>query len=187
MALARTRSFPDVCALMVDGALPDPERSRRFAAEMAPLRALRPAVDIVGPMPYTALQQVADESSPHGMQNYWKAAFLDELSDEDKLTVARARRIQRFLSQPNFVAEQFTGQEGRYVKLEDTIKGFQEIIEGKHDDLPEQAFYMVGTIEEAVEKARQLGGEEAAPAPEPEQDAEAPIGDDAREPEPAAV
>jgi F-type H+/Na+-transporting ATPase subunit beta len=112
---------------------------------------------------------------------------IDELSDEDKLTVARARRIQRFLSQPNFVAEQFTGQEGRYVKLEDTIKGFREIIEGKHDDLPEQAFYMVGTIEEAVEKARRLGGEEErAPAPE-EQDAEVPIGEDAREPEPAAA
>jgi F-type H+/Na+-transporting ATPase subunit beta len=112
---------------------------------------------------------------------------IDELSDEDKLTVSRARRIQRFLSQPNFVAEQFTGQEGRYVKLEDTVKGFQEIIEGKHDDLPEQAFYMVGTIEEAVEKARQLAGDEAAPAPEPEQEAEVPIGEDAREPEPAAV
>jgi F-type H+-transporting ATPase subunit beta len=112
---------------------------------------------------------------------------IDELSDEDKLTVARARRIQRFLSQPNFVAEQFTGQEGRFVKLEDTIKGFREIIDGKHDELPEQAFYMVGTIEEAVEKARRLAGEDEAPAPEPEQDAEAPIGDDAREPEPAAV
>jgi F-type H+/Na+-transporting ATPase subunit beta len=81
---------------------------------------------------------------------------IDELSDEDKVTVARARRIQRFLSQPNFVAEQFTGQEGRYVKLEDTIKGFQEIIAGKHDDLPEQAFYMVGPIEMAVEAGKQL-------------------------------
>jgi F-type H+-transporting ATPase subunit beta len=79
---------------------------------------------------------------------------LDELTDEDKLTVQRARKIQRFLSQPNFVAEQFTGQPGEYVKLEDTIKGFQEILDGKHDDLPEQAFYMVGTIEQAVEKGR---------------------------------
>jgi F-type H+/Na+-transporting ATPase subunit beta len=112
---------------------------------------------------------------------------IDELSDEDKVTVARARRIQRFLSQPNFVAEQFTGQPGRYVRLEDTIKGFREVIEGKHDELPEQAFYMVGTIDEAVEKARQLSGEEEAPAPEPEQEAEVPIGEDAREPEPAAV
>jgi len=78
---------------------------------------------------------------------------LDELSDEDKLIVARARKIQRFFSQPFFVAAQFTGLEGKYVKLEDTIRGFREIVDGKHDDLPEQAFYMVGTIEEAIEKA----------------------------------
>jgi F-type H+/Na+-transporting ATPase subunit beta len=91
---------------------------------------------------------------------------MDELSDEDKLIVQRARKIQRFLSQPNFVAEQFTGTPGEYVKLEDTIKGFQEILEGKHDDLPEQAFYMVGTIEKAVEKGRQLAGESE---PEPEE------------------
>jgi F-type H+-transporting ATPase subunit beta len=77
---------------------------------------------------------------------------LDELSDEDKLIVSRARKVQRFFSQPFFVAAQFTGLEGKYVKLEDTIKGFTEIVEGKHDDLPEQAFYMVGTIEEAVQK-----------------------------------
>jgi F-type H+/Na+-transporting ATPase subunit beta len=88
---------------------------------------------------------------------------MDELSDEDKLIVQRARKIQRFLSQPNFVAEQFTGTPGEYVKLEDTIKGFQEILDGKHDELPEQAFYMVGPIEKAVEKARQLGGDEAPP------------------------
>ena len=81
---------------------------------------------------------------------------MDELSDEDKETVNRARKIQRFLSQPFFVAEQFSGIPGKYVKLEDTIRGFKEIIEGKHDDLPEQAFYMVGTIEEAVEKAKTL-------------------------------
>ncbi|HFC97777.1 MAG TPA: F0F1 ATP synthase subunit beta [Thermosulfurimonas dismutans] len=81
---------------------------------------------------------------------------MDELSEEDKIIVARARRIQRFLSQPFHVAEQFTGTPGRYVKLEDTIRGFKEILEGKHDDLPEQAFYMVGSIEEAVEKAKQL-------------------------------
>ncbi|MGD0694041.1 MAG: F0F1 ATP synthase subunit beta [Terriglobia bacterium] len=81
---------------------------------------------------------------------------IDELSDEDKLTVARARRIQRFLSQPFFVAQQFTGLEGKYVKLEDTIRSFKEVVEGKHDDLPEQAFYMVGTIEEARQKAEKL-------------------------------
>jgi F-type H+/Na+-transporting ATPase subunit beta len=81
---------------------------------------------------------------------------MDELSEGDKLTVARARKVQRFLSQPFHVAEQFTGNPGKYVKLEDTIRGFKEIVEGKHDDLPEQAFYMVGTIEEAVEKAKTL-------------------------------
>jgi F-type H+-transporting ATPase subunit beta len=79
---------------------------------------------------------------------------IDELSEDDKLTVARARKIQRFLSQPFFVAQQFTGFEGKYVQIADTVRGFKEIVEGKHDDLPEQAFYMVGTIEEAVEKAR---------------------------------
>lgn len=81
---------------------------------------------------------------------------MDELSDEDKVMVGRARRIQRFLSQPFFVAEQFTGIPGRYVKLEDTIKGFKEICEGKHDHLPEQAFLWVGTIEEAIEKAEKM-------------------------------
>jgi F-type H+-transporting ATPase subunit beta len=81
---------------------------------------------------------------------------MEELSDEDKLIVARARKLQRFLSQPFFVAEVFTGQPGRYVKLADTIKGFKEIVEGKHDDLPEQAFYMVGGIEEAREKAAKM-------------------------------
>jgi F-type H+/Na+-transporting ATPase subunit beta len=81
---------------------------------------------------------------------------IDELSEDDKLTVARARKIQRFLSQPFFVAQQFTGLEGKYVKIADTIKGFKEIVEGKHDDIPEQAFYMVGTIEEALEKARTM-------------------------------
>jgi F-type H+-transporting ATPase subunit beta len=81
---------------------------------------------------------------------------MDELSEEDKLTVARARKLQRFLSQPFHVAEQFTGTPGVYVRLEDTIRGFKEILEGKHDELPEQAFYMVGTIEEAVEKAKKL-------------------------------
>jgi F-type H+/Na+-transporting ATPase subunit beta len=83
---------------------------------------------------------------------------MEELSDEDKLTVARARKLQRFLSQPFHVAEVFTGQPGRYVKLADTIRGFKEVVEGKHDELPEQAFYMVGGIEEAVEKARKMAG-----------------------------
>jgi F-type H+-transporting ATPase subunit beta len=81
---------------------------------------------------------------------------MEELSDDDKITVRRARRVQRFLSQPFFVAENFTGQPGKYVKTEDTIRGFKEIIEGVHDDLPEQAFLMVGTIEEAREKAERM-------------------------------
>jgi F-type H+-transporting ATPase subunit beta len=81
---------------------------------------------------------------------------MEELSDEDKLAVARARKIQRFLSQPFFVAEQFTGSPGRYVKVADTVQSFKEIVEGKHDELPEQAFYMVGDIGEAAEKAKKL-------------------------------
>ncbi len=84
---------------------------------------------------------------------------IDELSDEDKQTVARARRIQRFLSQPMFVAEAFTGTPGQYVPIRETVRGFKEILEGKYDALPEQAFYMVGTIEQAVEKAEQIGKE----------------------------
>jgi F-type H+-transporting ATPase subunit beta len=79
---------------------------------------------------------------------------MDELSDEDKLTVSRARKIQRFLSQPFHVAEQFTGIPGRYVPMKETIRGFKEIIEGKHDDLPESAFFMMGTIDEVVENAK---------------------------------
>ena len=81
---------------------------------------------------------------------------MEELSDADKLTVARARKIQRFLSQPFAVAEQFTGQPGKYVPLKETIRGFKEILEGRHDDMPENAFYMVGTIDEAVAKAEKL-------------------------------
>jgi F-type H+-transporting ATPase subunit beta len=81
---------------------------------------------------------------------------MEELSDEDKLVVGRARKIQRFLSQPMFVAEAFTGTPGRYVKLADTVKSFKEVVEGKHDELPEQAFYLVGDIGEAMDKAKKL-------------------------------
>ena len=81
---------------------------------------------------------------------------MDELSEDDKLTVARARKVQRFMSQPFFVAEQFTGMKGAYVDIKDTVRGFKEILEGKHDALPEQAFYLVGTIEDAIEKAKKL-------------------------------
>ena len=84
---------------------------------------------------------------------------IEELSEEDKLTVTRARKIQRFLSQPMFVTEVFTGRKGKYVPIGETVRGFKEILEGKHDALPEQAFYMVGTIDEAVEEAKRLGGE----------------------------
>ena len=87
---------------------------------------------------------------------------IDELSEADKLSVARARRIQKFLSQPFFVASQFTGLDGKYVSIADTIRGFKEIVEGKHDELPEQAFYLVGGIEEAVEKAEKMKNEAAA-------------------------
>ena len=82
---------------------------------------------------------------------------IEELSEEDKEAVNRARRIQRFLSQPMFVSEVFTGRPGKYVKVEDTVRGFKEILEGKYDTLPEQAFYMVGGIEEVVEAAKKMG------------------------------
>jgi len=126
-------------------------------------RALQPG--IVSEEHYevaTRVQQVLQRYKE--LQDIIAILGIEELSDEDRLIVARARKIQRFLSQPNFVAEQFTGTPGEYVKLEDTIKGFAEVLEGKHDDLPEQAFYMVGTIENAVEKGRRLEGEEEAPA-----------------------
>ena len=84
-----------------------------------------------------------------------------ELSEDDKLTVARARKVERFLSQPFFVAEVFTGAPGKFVDLKDTVKGFSDLVDGKYDHLPEAAFYMVGTIEEAVEKGRKLAAEAA--------------------------
>jgi len=90
------------------------------------------------------------------MQDIIAILGMEELSDEDKLTVNRARRIQRFCSQPFHVAEQFTGIPGKYVPVKETVRGFREILEGKHDELPEAAFYMVGTIDEAVEKAKQM-------------------------------
>src|SRR6266511_206138 len=131
-------------------------------------RALQPG--IVSDEHYdvaTRVQQILQRYKD--LQDIIAILGIEELSDEDRLTVARARKIQRFLSQPNFVAEQFTGTPGQYVKLEDTIRGFREILDGKHDDLPEQAFYMVGTIEGAVDKGRTLAGEEARePEPEPE-------------------
>ena len=113
--------------------------------------------NIIGDEHYEVTRKVLETLQKYKeLQDIIAILGMDELSDEDKETVNRARKIQRFLSQPFFVAEQFSGIPGKYVKLEDTIRGFKEIIEGKHDDLPEQAFYMVGTIEEAVEKAKSL-------------------------------
>jgi F-type H+/Na+-transporting ATPase subunit beta len=127
-------------------------------------RALQP--DIVGEEHYRTTTQVQEVLQRYrDLQDIIAILGMDELSDEDKVTVQRARKMQRFLSQPNFVAEQFTGTPGKYVRLEDTIQGFQEILAGKHDDLPEQAFYMVGTIEDAVEKGRGMGGEGDTPPP----------------------
>jgi F-type H+/Na+-transporting ATPase subunit beta len=102
----------------------------------------------------TSVQQILQRYKD--LQDIIAILGMDELTDEDKLVVSRARKVERFLSQPNFVAEQFTGTPGKYVKLEDTIAGFDSIIKGEHDELPEAAFYMVGPIEDVVEKARQL-------------------------------
>ncbi len=113
---------------------------------------------IVGNEHYSVAKRVQEILQKYkDLQDIIAILGMDELSDEDKITVTRARRIQRFLSQPFFVAEQFTGFPGKYVSLEDTIRGFKGITEGEYDDLPEQAFWMVGTIEEAAEKAKKMG------------------------------
>ena len=118
-------------------------------------RILEPSV--VGEEHYAVARNVQQVLQRYkDLQDIIAILGMDELSDEDKAIVARARKIERFLSQPFFVAEQFTGFEGKYVSKADTVRGFQEILEGKHDDLPEQAFYLVGTIEEAIEKAKKL-------------------------------
>lgn len=115
--------------------------------------------NIIGEEHYSTTRKVLEILQKYKeLQDIIAILGMDELSEEDKETVNRARKIQKFLSQPFFVAEQFSGIPGKYVKLEDTIRGFKEIVEGKHDDLPEQAFYMVGTIEEAVEKAKKITG-----------------------------
>jgi len=112
---------------------------------------------VVGDLHYGTAQRVKQILQRYkDLQDIIAILGIDELGEDDRLTVSRARKIQRFLSQPFFVGEQFTGLKGKYVKLEDTIKGFNEICDGKYDDLPEQAFYMVGTIEEALEKAEKL-------------------------------
>ena len=124
-----------------------------------PLESSSRALDphIIGEEHYNVTRKVLEILQKYKeLQDIIAILGMDELSEEDKETVNRARKIQKFLSQPFFVAEQFSGIDGKYVKIEDTIRGFKEIIEGKHDDLPEQAFYMVGTIEEAVEKAKSI-------------------------------
>src|SRR3989440_1466577 len=138
-------------------------------------RALQPG--IIGDDHYSTATRVQEILQRYkDLQDIIAILGIDELSDEDKLVVTRARKIQRFLSQPNFVAEQFTGTQGEYVKLEDTIEGFITILDGQHDELPEQAFYMVGTIDMAVAKGRVQKEEptKAAEAEEPEQ-AEEPV------------
>lgn len=111
--------------------------------------------DIVGQEHYEVARSVQNILQRYKeLQDIIAIMGMDELSDEDKLTVSRARKIQRFLSQPFSVAEQFTGMEGKYVPLKETIRGFKEIIEGVHDDLPESAFLFAGTIDEVVEKAK---------------------------------
>ncbi len=112
---------------------------------------------IVGPEHYEVAQGVKKILQRYkDLQDIIAILGIDELSEVDKMTVARARKIQKFLSQPFHVAEQFTGMKGKYVKVQDTVRSFKEIIEGKHDDIPEQAFYMVGTIEDVLEKAEKL-------------------------------
>ena len=123
-------------------------------------RILEPGT--VGEAHYQVARRVQETLQQYkNLQEIIAILGMDELSEEDKLTVARARKLQRFLSQPFHVAEVFTGSPGKYVELEDTIKGFTQIVDGEHDDLPEAAFYMVGTIEEAIEKAQRMAAEAA--------------------------
>jgi F-type H+-transporting ATPase subunit beta len=113
--------------------------------------------NVVGEEHYSVARQVQEVLQRYNdLQDIIAILGMDELSEEDKLIVARARKIQRFLSQPFHVAEQFTGFKGVYVKVNDTIQGFKQLVSGQHDSIPEQAFYMVGTIDEALEKAKRL-------------------------------
>ena len=112
---------------------------------------------VIGEEHYNVARQVKQVLQRYkDLQDIIAILGIDELSEDDKLTVTRARKIQKFLSQPFFVAEQFTGLKGKYVSIADTIKGFKEIVDGKHDNVPEQAFYMVGTIEEVLAKAEKM-------------------------------
>ena len=116
---------------------------------------------IVGEEHYNVAREVQQTLQRYrDLQDIIAILGVEELSEDDKLIVARARKIQRFLTQPMHVAEVFTGSPGEYVRIDDTVSGFREILDGKHDDLPEQAFYMVGSIEKAIEKGEQLRLEE---------------------------
>jgi len=137
--------------------------------------------DIVGEEHYRVATQVQEILQRYKeLQDIIAILGIDELSDEDKLTVQRARKIERFLSQPFFVAEQFTGTEGKYVPIDETVRSFAEVIEGKHDELPEGAFYMKGNIDEVVEAGRgsrsgsraQGTGQRAQEKPEASEDSE---------------
>jgi F-type H+-transporting ATPase subunit beta len=129
--------------------------------------------NVVGDEHYQVAQGVQHIMQRHReLQDIINILGMEELSEEDKIIVGRARRLQRFLSQPFFVAQQFTGMEGKFVEMEENIRSFKEIIEGQHDDLPEQAFYMVGNIDEAVEKAKGMSGEEEEEEGEEEEEQE---------------
>jgi F-type H+-transporting ATPase subunit beta len=145
------------------------ELSRSLAAQgiypaVDPLTSSSTILDpsVVGEEHYQVAQQVQNILQRYKeLQDIIAILGIDELSEEDKVIVGRARRLQRFLSQPFFVAEQFTGQEGKFVELDETVRSFKEVVEGRHDDLPEQAFYLVGGIDEAVEKAKTLSDEDS--------------------------
>ncbi|QIN83206.1 F0F1 ATP synthase subunit beta [Rubrobacter tropicus] len=145
------------------------ELSRSLAAQgiypaVDPLTSSSTILDpsIVGDEHYQVAQQVQNILQRYKeLQDIIAILGIDELSEEDKVIVGRARRLQRFLSQPFFVAEQFTGQEGKFVELDETVRSFKEVVEGRHDELPEQAFYLVGGIDEAVEKAKTLSDEDS--------------------------
>jgi F-type H+-transporting ATPase subunit beta len=139
--------------------------SQGFYPAVDPLSSFSRALDpnIVGQEHYDAARGVQQVLQRYrDLQDIIAILGVDELSDDDKLAVARARRIQRFLTQPFFVAEQFTGVGGEYVSIRETVRGFSEILDGQHDNLPEQAFFNVGTIDQAVAKAATLSGAAAA-------------------------
>jgi F-type H+-transporting ATPase subunit beta len=154
--------------------------SRGLYPAVDPLRSTSRGLDedIVGERHYEVAQRTKQVLQRfEDLQDIIAILGMEELSEEDKVTVRRARRIQNFLSQPFFVAEQFTGTPGEYVDTEDAVEGFEAILEGECDDLPEQAFYMVGTLEDVHEKAHEMGETEtqvATGAPE-EEEAEAEV------------